>query len=84
MSTVDDLGSPNLQQVTRVYNLEINIPYKGNARNGNVLSQNQANPLIVKYTDVANQSVTVYDPVVGGNVTISIVGLMAAIQQFGQ
>jgi hypothetical protein len=85
----------NVSELSRTYNLEINMPYSGGSSllfrkekltilNNNVISKTQIDPIVKNYSNCARNVVTIFDPITGKNTTISMLALVAAIQRFGQ
>jgi hypothetical protein len=70
----------NNEVVQRIINFAVQkLPYDNNLPNLNEI-QNLP-PLQVNFNDVATTVITVYDPVTGKNVCISIAGVAMVIQQ---
>ena len=95
MSTITDLGNKNLKEQTRVYNLEVNMPYNGNSGllfrkekllivDNSIISQTQIEPIIENYSSIAKNIVVVFDPITRKEVSISVIALIEAIQKLGQ
>ena len=92
---INDLGNQDVSQLNRVFDIEISIPYANKITllfkkeqllmiNNNVISRNQVTPTILNYSDIASNTIMIYDPITGTNTTISIVALLSALQQLGQ
>lgn len=94
-NTINDLGNGNIKELNRVFNVEISIPYDGKRNvilkkekvllvNNVAISRTQTEPVLKNYSDNANSTVTIYDPILRREVQVSLVGLVAAIQKFGE
>ena len=95
MTTINDLGNINLKEQTRVYNLEVNMPYIGNSsllfrkeklllNENKVISQAQVEPIIKQYSKIGGKIITIFDPMTRKEVSISVVALIEAIQKLGE
>lgn len=94
MTTINDLGAQNLKELSRTYNLEVNTPFSGSSSillrrekllliNNSIAAQTQLEPIIKNFNSSVKDTITVFDPITGKNVTISIKALVEAIQQIG-
>ena len=94
-NTINDLGNGNIKELNRVFNVEITIPYAGKRNvilkkekvllvNNSAISRTQVEPIMKNYSDNSNSTVKIYDPVLRREVEISLIGLVDAIQKFGE
>jgi hypothetical protein len=90
MTTLIDKGN-NLKELTRVFGLEVNSPYVGSTSvvlkrekllllDGKVISQSQLEPIIKNYSESAKTLITVFDPITGKSMDISLLALVSALQ----
>jgi hypothetical protein len=92
MAEITDLGTKNIKEQIRVYNLELNSPINGKKSiilrkeklvlmDNAILSQTQVAPVIKNYSSLSNETMVVFDPILGHNVTISKIAIIEAIQK---
>lgn len=92
MSIINDLGTKNIKEQIRIYNLEVNCPFNGKKSiilrkeklfivDNSIISQTQVAPVVKNYSNLNTETIVVFDPVLGANVTISKMALLDAIQK---